>query len=111
MNIQEVVDILKTEKECVERQGTLACPNRDCENCDLLLPTEDVLKAYTLAIDYIKGRANIKNRTGKWITVDHQRFLYRCSECGTEGNVNTCNYIPIWKFCPICGTEMREEDE
>ena len=66
MNIQEVVDILKTEKECVERQGTLACPNRDCKNCDLLLPTEDVLKAYTLAIDYIKESANIKNRTGKW---------------------------------------------
>lgn len=55
MNMTEVVDILKTEKECVERQGTMACPNRDCANCDLLLPTEDVLQAYTLAIGCIEG--------------------------------------------------------
>ena len=51
MLLSEAVEVLKTEKECVERQGTLACPNRDCENCDLLLPTEWVLEAYTLAIE------------------------------------------------------------
>lgn len=58
MNMTRVVDILKTEKECVERQGTLACPNRDCSICDLLLPTDEVLKAYTLAIGCIEGGIN-----------------------------------------------------
>lgn len=48
MNMQRVVDILKTEKECVSRQDKPfgeAC-DRDCSKCDLVLPTKDVLKAY-----------------------------------------------------------------
>lgn len=55
MQMQRVVDILRTEKECVERQGTPKCPNRECGKCDLLLPTEEVLQAYTLAIGCIEG--------------------------------------------------------
>ena len=55
MNMTRVVEILKIEKECVERQGTLACPNRDCGNCDLLLPTDEVLTAYDTAIDVLNG--------------------------------------------------------
>ena len=58
MNMTRVSEILKIEKECVERQGTMACPNRDCENCDLLLPTDEVIKAYTLAIGCIEGGIN-----------------------------------------------------
>jgi len=61
MNMTRVVEILNTEKECVERQGTLACPNRDCENCDLLLPTDEVIKAYTLAIRCIEGLQEVVN--------------------------------------------------
>lgn len=48
--VTKAIDILKTERECVERQGTVACPNRDCANCDLLRLTEDVLNAYDIAI-------------------------------------------------------------
>lgn len=49
MDLQQVIQILKTEKECVERQDTPKC-NHDCYDCDLLLPTEDVLEAYNTAI-------------------------------------------------------------
>ena len=63
MNMNRVVEILKIEKECVERQDTPKC-NRDCENCDLLLPTEEVKQAYTLAIGCIEGiMADIPNIT------------------------------------------------
>ena len=55
IDLHQVVNILRTEKECVGRQDTTACPNRDCANCDLLLPTEEVLQAYTAAIDCIEG--------------------------------------------------------
>ena len=54
MNIEKAIAILETEKECVERQGTMACPNRDCVNCDLLLPTDDVIEAYEIAIKDLK---------------------------------------------------------
>lgn len=60
MNIEKVIAILKTEKECVERQGTMACPNRDCANCDLLLPTDDVIEAYEVAIRNLKDRHRSK---------------------------------------------------
>lgn len=58
MNMQRVVDILKTEKECVERAGT-ATPNKacnhECSECDLLLDDTEILQAYTLAIGCIEG--------------------------------------------------------
>ena len=58
MNMNQVTKILKTEKECVERQDTPKC-NRDCGNCDLLLPTEEVKQAYTLAIGCIEGTQSL----------------------------------------------------
>lgn len=45
----EAVGVLKFEKACVLRQDTPRC-DRDCGKCDLLLPTEDVLQAYDMAI-------------------------------------------------------------
>ncbi len=54
MTLKEVVRILETEKQCVERQ---TC-DRDCANCDLVLPTEDVLMAYSMAIGCIEGLVN-----------------------------------------------------
>lgn len=58
MNMQRVIEILRTEKECVERAGT-ATPNRSCNrncaDCDLVLDDTEILQAYTLAIGYIEG--------------------------------------------------------
>lgn len=58
MNMQRVVDILKIEKECVERAGTStpnkSC-NRECSECDLLMDDTEILQAYTLAIGCIEG--------------------------------------------------------
>ena len=58
MNMQRVVDILKIEKECVERAGA-AIPNkscnRECADCDLVLDDTEILQAYTLAIGCIEG--------------------------------------------------------
>ena len=48
MNREKLIQIIKNEKECVERQDTPFC-NRDscgCQCCDLILEAEDVTKAY-----------------------------------------------------------------
>ena len=49
MTRKEAAGVIKFEKACVLRQDTPRC-NRDCKKCDLLLPTEDVLTAYDMAI-------------------------------------------------------------
>ena len=77
MNMNRVVEILKNEKECVERQDTPKC-NRDCGNCDLLLPTEEVKQAYTLAIGCIEGTQNlldeIRAEIDKWHHLTDKAF-------------------------------------
>ena len=53
MDMKEALDIMRTEKKCVLRQGTRGC-NKKCETCDLVRPTEDVLFAYTLIISCVE---------------------------------------------------------
>ena len=38
-------EVIETERECVQRNGTEFC-DRDCLHCDLVLPEEEILKAY-----------------------------------------------------------------
>lgn len=49
MTNKEAIGVIKFEIACVNRQNTPRC-KRDCANCDLCLPTEDVLEAFTRAI-------------------------------------------------------------
>lgn len=51
----EAVGVLKFEKACVLRQDTPRC-DRDCGKCDLLLPTEDVLQAYDMAVEVLANQ-------------------------------------------------------
>ena len=50
-------------------------------------------------------------KTGHWITLDYQKGKFECSECHTQGYVDTCMYKPIWEFCPRCGADMRGDTE
>lgn len=83
MNMNRVTEILKIEKECVERQDTPQC-NRDCGNCDLLLPTEEVKQAYTLAIGCIEGTQSLLDKIRTEIENDWQLKKYPSSpfSCG-----------------------------
>lgn len=53
MTMQRVIDILRTEKECVERAG-ITTPNKACDracaDCDLVLDDKEILEAYNMAI-------------------------------------------------------------
>ena len=48
--IDKVIEVLKVEMECVKREYC----DRHCENCDLLMKTEDVIEAYNNALHYLK---------------------------------------------------------
>ena len=66
MGLERIIEILKTEKECVKRNHGRNC-NRNCAECDLLLNSEDILTAYTLAISVLKtihGDRKVMSPTG-----------------------------------------------
>lgn len=46
--LERVIEIMQNERKCVLRQDTSEC-DRDCANCELVLPKEDVNAAY----DYV----------------------------------------------------------
>ena len=96
MTRKEAAGVIKFEKACVLRQDTPRC-NRDCKKCDLLLPTEDVLTAYDMAIKALEQEP----KTGHWIP-SHipESILDECSECGFSCGAFTFNY------CPNCGAKM-----
>lgn len=54
MEIKKVIEVLRTEQECVKRQGTPKCPGRECGRCDLCLSSEQVDEAYEQAIGLLE---------------------------------------------------------
>ena len=48
-----VLEVIEREKACVLRQDTVYC-NRDCANCNLVLDSNTVLKAYDAVIAMLK---------------------------------------------------------
>lgn len=52
--IDKVIFVLGNEKECIKRN--IAGCDRDCEECDLVLPDTTILSAYDFAIDFLSRR-------------------------------------------------------
>lgn len=59
MTREQAIGVIKFEIACVNRQDTSRC-TRDCKKCDLCLPTEDVLKAYVMAIKALEQIDKVK---------------------------------------------------
>lgn len=128
---QEVLDILK------EKWNSFSCaddamqesidtiedmpsvtPTQDCISRQAVLDLAD--KGILVGNHNYKSVCNAINdlpsvtpteRTGHWITLDYQKGKFECSECHTQGYVDTCMYKPIWEFCPRCGADMRGDTE
>lgn len=52
MTKERAIEIIQTEKKCVARANIC---DRDCANCHLVLPEEDILTAYDMAINALEG--------------------------------------------------------
>lgn len=48
-----VIAILENEAECVRRADKGLC-DRDCERCELVRPTDEILDSYQIAIEAVK---------------------------------------------------------
>lgn len=53
MNVERAIKVIQTEKKCVLR-NIRGC-DRECDKCDLVLPEEEILTAYEMAIEALKG--------------------------------------------------------
>lgn len=49
MNTEQILKVLKNERECIKRQGTAKC-DRNCKECDLCLPDDEILEVYDFLI-------------------------------------------------------------
>lgn len=58
MLIKELINIIKTEKQCVQRaSGIFGTPcNRDCENCDLVMDSTDIIEAYNQILTMLQEK-------------------------------------------------------
>ena len=66
----------------------------------------DICKAMFKILD---GVPSVQpSHKGHWIQLDYQRGKFECSECHTQGYVDTCMYEPKWKYCPNCGASMAD---
>lgn len=66
MGINQIIEILETEKKCVKKNIN-GCDG-DCGNCELALEDDEILTAYTLAISILKnvrGDRKVMNPTGE----------------------------------------------
>ena len=59
MTIEEAELIMQNELDCVLRNEAGKC-NRDCANCDLVLPTKDVILAYEMVIKNLEAWGKVK---------------------------------------------------
>lgn len=70
MKIDKAIELMRVERECVMRNDDVHC-NRDCVNCDLcdtLEKTSDIIEAYGIAIEKMEDSMRTMPRMG-WLLV------------------------------------------
>ena len=65
MDIQTILKVLKNERECIARQGTAKC-DRNCKECDLCLPDDEILAVYDFLIE---GYELLQNKGAESYTI------------------------------------------
>lgn len=99
LSIKEAIKIIQTEKACVIRNISHQC-DRDCANCDLLKPDEDILASYDIAIDAMDKQVSMPTEE---VRTAMNRFLQYCPKCDTK----ITNYVGIQsKYCGNCGQKL-----
>ena len=52
---EKILEILETEKECVQRASMPFGCTRECDKCDLVRPNDEIIAAYDAMIEIVKG--------------------------------------------------------
>lgn len=73
MNIQTILKVLKNERECIKRQGTAKC-DRNCKECDLCLPDDEILAVYDFLIGGYESMTDFDGNVIKSIRLDTSKL-------------------------------------
>ena len=65
MDIQQILKVLKNERECITRQGTDKC-DKNCGFCELCLPDSEILAVYDFLIE---GYELLQNKGAESYTI------------------------------------------
>lgn len=104
MDKNRALEIMQTEKSCVERNEANEC-DRKCEACNLVLPAQEVLEAYDLVIALLSDEP-----VGEWVHEYDENGLptfkhkWRCPVC------NSTQTYGQPKHCPECGVRLGREE-
>ena len=60
MTIQRCHDVMENELRCVQRASVNAC-DRDCEHCELLMDTNEIVQAYGKVIKLLEIIMEVSN--------------------------------------------------
>ena len=52
MTVQRAIEVLKAEIKCIKNPH---CPRQECYNCYLVMPEQDVLQAFDMAIQALEN--------------------------------------------------------
>ena len=129
MNTEQILKVLKNERECIKRQGTAKC-DRNCKECDLCLPDDEILKVYDflikgyelteipIKISKEESEALISLLTKSAVAVypmpdnaSYPTITVETDEYGRQHFNGICPYTNIkcekWT-CSVCEVEQRE---
>lgn len=104
MSIEQILKVLKNERECIKRQCHKEC-DRQCGQCDLCLTDEEILEVYDFLID---GYETLLEQGTDTFTV---KVKAKPSNIDALLGDNKCPYTnkPCeGKNCETCKIEERE---
>lgn len=75
MNTEQILKVLKNERECIKRQNGKC--DRNCKECDLCLPDSEILEVYDFLI---KGYELLQNEGA-------ESYMIKCTEPLSEEQI------------------------
>lgn len=101
MTEQEAIEIIKTEKICVERNDAGINCDRNCGRCDLLMNSDKILVAYTMAISALEEIQQYRSLG----TVEELREV-REKQVPKKPVIKSDKFSDLIQhyYCPSCGS-------
>lgn len=112
MTTEQAIKLMQVEMTCIKRASNAdnTC-TRECEKCDLIQKSEDLIAAYNTAINALRDvtkKSDDPLKVGKWIYF-HKKNKAVCSNCSFERDLDADFGKAI--SCPNCGIRMDERKE
>lgn len=91
MTLKRALELMKIEKKCIKRNKDQKC-NRECEKCDLVQNTDELLEAYKIIIHFVSTNLKISKEEKRIKRIkEKHKYLKMLSTMQTNINVPEIN--------------------